>query len=166
MSKARVGAIAVAGVLALASTLLPSTLALDAIKAHEGLRTAAYLDAVQIPTICYGSTRAVYIGQKASLRECEIRLMQDATYAGRGVAHGVKVRITQGQYDALVSFVYNVGETKFYKSTLLKRINAGDCLGAGREFSRWVYAGNTRLRGLVVRREGERKLWELGCPAW
>ena len=155
-----------AGVLMLASLLIPSKPGLETIKQHEGVRTAAYLDAVQVPTICYGSTRKVYLGQRATLAQCEERLWEDATYAGRGVGRGVKVKLTQGQYDALVSFVFNLGETKFYKSTLLRKINAGDCTGAAREFDRWVFAGGKRLRGLVVRRADERKLFERDCVLW
>lgn len=162
----RVAALAGAGMLALASTFLPSQRGLDSIKAHEGVRTVAYLDAVQVPTICWGSTRKVFIGQRATLAECEERLMQDATYAGRGVARGVKVKLTQEQYDALVSFVFNIGETKFYRSTLLRKLNAGDCIGAAKEFDRWVFAGRKRLKGLVTRRAAERKLFEGGCVSW
>lgn len=158
--------VAGASVLALASALLPSDQGLKAIKAHEGVRTTAYLDAVGIPTICYGSTRGVFLGQKATLGQCEVLLKQDATYAGRGVAKGVKVKLTQDQYDALVSFVFNIGETKFYTSTLLRKINAGDCKGAAREFDRWVYAKGKKLNGLVKRRADERALFEKGCQLW
>ena len=165
-TKHRVVAVAGAGLLALASALLPSQPGLDSIKKHEGVRYTAYLDAVQVPTICYGSTRKVYIGQRATPAECEERLLEDATYAGKGVAKGVHVPLTQGQYDALVSFVSNVGETKFYRSTLLRKINAGDCWGAGAEFDRWVYAKGKRLKGLVSRRADERKQWEEGCTVW
>ena len=155
-----------AGLLVLASVLSPGPEAISTIKKHEGLRTHAYLDAVQVPTICYGSTSKVFLGQTATLAECEERLVQDATYAGKGVAKGVRVRLTQGQYDALVSFVYNVGETQFYRSTLLKRLNAGDCLGAANEFSRWVFAKGKRLRGLVQRRADERRAFMEGCTVW
>lgn len=164
--KTRVVAVAGAGLLALASALLPSQSGLDAIKKYEGVRYEAYHDAVRIPTICYGSTAGVRMGDTATPQECEDRLRRDATYAGKGVARGVKVGLTQGQYDALVSFVYNVGETQFYRSTLLRKINAGDCWGAGAEFSRWVYAQKKRLPGLVKRRADERKAWEEGCHLW
>ena len=88
-TKHSVVAVAGAGLLALASALLPSQSGLDSIKKHEGVRYTAYLDAVQVPTICYGSTRKVYIGQRATPAECEERLLEDATYAGKGVAKGV-----------------------------------------------------------------------------
>ena len=155
-----------AGLLVLASTLVPGPAAVQSVKQHEGVRTSAYLDAVQVPTICYGSTREVFIGQKATLAECEERLQADLTYAGRGVSKGVKVKLTQEQYDALVSLVFNIGETQFYKSTLLRKINAGDCLGASREFDRWVFAKGKRLPGLVSRRHSERMLFEGGCYLW
>ena len=70
--KSRVVAVAVAGagLLALAGTMLPSQSSLNAIKKHEGVRHSAYLDAVGVPTICYGSTRKVFIGQRATPAEC------------------------------------------------------------------------------------------------
>ena len=165
-TKRSVATAAGVGLLALASAMLPSKSGLDAIKKHEGVRYVAYRDAVNVPTICHGSTRKVYMGERATPAECEERLLEDATYAGKGVAKGVKVKLTQGQYDALVSFVFNVGETKFYHSTLLRKINAGDCWGAGKEFDRWVYADGKRLKGLVSRRADERKRWEEGCTLW
>ena len=164
--KTKALAVLAASTLALAGTYLPSTSGIEAIKQYEGTRTVAYLDAVGVPTICTGSTRKVFIGQTATLAQCEERLVQDATYAGKGVAHGVKVKLTQGQYDALVSFVFNLGETQFYKSTLLRKMNAGDCFGAAAEFNRWVYAKGKRLKGLVKRRAAERALFERDCVLW
>lgn len=165
-TKVRVVAGLGAGVLALASALLPSTPGVERIKRHEGVSLKAYPDAVQVPTICYGSTRGVFLGQHATLAECEQRLKEDATYAGKAVARYATHRLTQEQYDALVSFVFNLGETQFRKSTLLRKINAGDCYGAGAEFDRWVYAGGRKLRGLVKRRADERQAFESGCYAW
>lgn len=145
---------------------MPSTSGLEAIKQFEGTRTTAYLDSVNVPTICTGSTKGVYLGQSATLAECEVMLKQDVTYAGVGVARRVTVKLSQGQYDALVSFVFNLGETRFRKSTMLRKLNAGDCFGAAREFDRWVYAGGKRLRGLVTRRAAERSMFERDCHAW
>ena len=150
----------------MASTMLPSQSGLDAIKKHEGVRHSAYLDAVGVPTICYGSTRKVYMGQRATPAECEERLLEDATYAGRGVAKGVKVKLTQGQYDALVSFVFNVGAGAFSKSTMLRYINANQCEAAGTEFLRWDRAGGKRLKGLTNRRARESAAWLEDCDVW
>lgn len=162
----RVVAVAGAGVLALASTLLPSLRGTEIIKEHEGLRTSAYYDSVRVPTICYGSTGGVRIGDTATKAECDARLLRDLGEASAGVSRAVQRRITQGQYDALVSLTFNIGTTALAKSTLVRKLNAGDCLGAAREFDRWVYAKGKRLNGLVSRRAAERRLFEQGCSAW
>jgi len=70
------------------------------------------------------------------------------------------VPLTQGQFDALASFTYNLGEGQVSKSTLLKLLNAQDYQGAANEFERWVYAGNTKVNGLIRRRQNERELFE------
>lgn len=153
-------------VLAFAAYFSPSPQGTALIKQSEGLELQAYPDAVHIPTICYGSTYGVKLGQTATLQECEELLVRDATYAGKALDRHVQVQISQRQYDALVSFVYNVGETQFRTSTLLKRINAGQCKLAAAEFDRWVYAKGKKLRGLVRRRANERKLFETDCVYW
>lgn len=148
---------------AFAAALAISVAGLGFIAKHEGTRQEAYLDSVGVPTICTGSTRNVFLGQKATLAECEQRLQEDSTYAGRAVARHVQVKLTQAQYDALVSFVFNVGGGAFSRSTLLRKINAGECHAAAQEFHRWVFAGGVRLRGLVTRRAAEAALWRSGC---
>lgn len=164
----QIAGLVAAGALALATAFLPSPEQVEHTKESEGLRTHAYRDSVGVPTICYGSTRKVYIGQKATLQECEERLQEDLTYAGKGVAKLVQVKLTQGQYDALVDFTFNLGETKLRKSTLLRKLNAEDYCGAAAEFDRWVYAKNAKtgamekLPGLVKRRAGNRKMFEEG----
>jgi GH24 family phage-related lysozyme (muramidase) len=77
----------------------------------------------------------------------------------QGVNQLVKVIISQGQFDALVSFAYNLGLRSLSTSTLLRKLNAGDKQGAANEFGKWVNAGGVRLNGLVKRREAERKLF-------
>lgn len=162
----RLAALVAAGALAYASTLIPSPSGLQRITAYEGTRNVAYLDSVGVPTICTGSTRAVRIGQVAKPGECAERLREDSTYAGKALGRLVLVPVTQGQYDALVSLTFNIGGTAFGQSTLLRRLNSGDCYGTAREFDRWVYAGGKRLAGLVKRRQDERKHFERDCPVW
>jgi lysozyme len=162
----KVGTAIAAATLMAASYFLPSPQAVRDIQEHEGTKLIAYADPVGIPTICTGATLNVRLGQVATKSECDNMLVRDLTYAGKGVAHGVTHRITQGQYDALVSFVFNIGETQFYKSTLLRKINAGDCYGASKEFGRWVYAKGILLRGLVIRRAQEASRFEEGCYLW
>lgn len=148
-----------------ATALAISAAGLGFIQQSEGIRYDAYLDSVQVPTICVGSTRKVFLGQRATLQECEERLREDTSRAGKAIGRHVQVRLTQGQYDALLSLVFNIGEGNFARSTLLRKLNAGDCRGAGAEFARWVYAGKVKLRGLVLRRSGERQMFEGGCDA-
>jgi lysozyme len=76
-----------------------------------------------------------------------------------GVRTLVKVKLNQNQYDALVSFTFNLGVGALQKSTLLKKLNAGDYLGAAAQFPRWVYANKQKLPGLVTRRNEEKKLF-------
>lgn len=157
-----------AGAIALAvSALVLSPSGLETIKQHEGLRTRAYLDSAGVPTICYGSTRNVFVPSTATLAECERRLVQDTGMAGKAIQRNVKVKLTQSQYDALVDFTFNLGETNLRNSTLLKYINAGECRKAVREFSRWVYAGpkgaKKKLGGLVKRRAKNAEDFSKGC---
>ncbi|RPA32103.1 lysozyme [Shewanella vesiculosa] len=140
-----------------------SALGAAGIVAHEGMRKVAYVDPVGIVTVCAGHTKSAKLGQVKTAAECAELLKQDAADAGKSVKRLVKTPVTQRQYDALVSFVFNVGETSFAKSSLLRKINANDCWGAGKEFSRWTYAGGQQLPGLVKRRADERKEWESGC---
>lgn len=134
-----------------------------AIVAHEGMRKVAYVDPVGVVTVCAGHTATAKLGQVKTDAECLALLQQDVKHAEGAVKRLVSVPLTQEQFDALVSFVFNVGETSFARSTLLKKVNAFDCYGAGKEFSRWTHAGGRELPGLVVRRTSERKQWETGC---
>lgn len=137
-----------------------------ALKHDEGTRNVAYLDTANVWTICTGSTTGVYKGQRATDAECEARLRKDVQAAEAAVKRQVRVPLTQGQYDALVSFTFNLGEGNLRGSTLLRKANAGDCYGAGAQFDRWVYSGGKVTRGLVTRRAGERARWDAGCAAW
>lgn len=134
-----------------------------AIVAHEGLRKVAYVDPVGVVTVCAGHTSTAKLGQVKTDEECKELLKQDVKHAEAAVRRLVSAPITQQQFDALTSFVFNVGETNFAKSTLLKKVNIYDCWGAGKEFMRWTNAGGKELPGLVVRRKSEREQWETGC---
>lgn len=146
-----------------ASALVLSTAGIDLIKKYEGTEQVAYLDAVGVPTVCTGSTRNVFIGMKATTAECEQRLVEDTSYAGKAIGRMVTGKLTQNQYDALVALVFNIGEGNFAKSTLLTRLNSGQCYAAGLQFNRWVYAKGKKLRGLVARRAEESALFLTGC---
>lgn len=135
-----------------------------ALIAHfEGTRTTAYKDTVGVTTICTGHTKYVRMGDRRTLGECEQFLREDAGEAGQAVSRLVTTQLTQDQYDALTSFVFNLGAGNLQRSTLLRKINQGDCLGAVREFPRWNRAGGVVLPGLVKRRAAEAELFKKGC---
>ncbi|MGP1207088.1 MULTISPECIES: lysozyme [unclassified Serratia (in: enterobacteria)] len=134
------------------------------IKRFEGLRLQAYQDSVGVWTIGYGWTqpvagRKVGAGMAIDAATAERLLMCGVAQFEQGVERLVAVTITQGQFDALVSFAYNLGLRALEKSTLLRRLNAGDRQGAADQFGRWVNAGGVRLDGLVARRAAERALF-------
>jgi lysozyme len=133
------------------------------IQSWEGTEPVAYLDSVGVPTICTGSTKGVYVGQKAALGECEHRLIEDTTYAGKAVQRCVTAKITQGQYDALVSLAFNIGGGATCTSTLVRKLNQGDCRGAAGQFPRWNKAGGKELRGLTNRRLAEQAVFIRDC---
>ncbi|SER25788.1 lysozyme [Azotobacter beijerinckii] len=128
----------------------------------EGLRTKAYRDPVGIPTICYGHTATARIGQTRSQAECDALLRGDLGDALEQVDRLVTVPLPVERRAALASFAYNVGSGRLSGSTLLRKLNAGDAAGACAELSRWVYAGEEKLPGLVQRRATERELCEVG----
>lgn len=136
------------------------------IVSHEGTVPAVYMDPAGIPTACTGHTATVThqdVGKAVSAEVCANLLKQDLRASELAVKRLVKVPITQEQYDALVSFTFNVGEGNLRKSTLLRRLNAGQCREAAKEFSRWVYAKGKKYAGLVRRRAEEAALFATGC---
>ncbi|QVJ12736.1 lysozyme R [Pseudomonas phage PSA11] len=135
---------------------------IDAIKEHEGLRLVAYLDSVGVWTIGYGDTGPdVVKGLTITKEEAEKRLRKRLVEFEGYVNTYVKVTLKQHQFDALVSLVYNIGPTNFKTSTLLKKLNAGDYIGAADQFLVWnkgrVDGKLVVIKGLANRRAKERK---------
>lgn len=128
----------------------------------EGKENKAYLDVVNVPTICYGSTRGVQLGQYKTDKECVTLLDAEASEYVSHVLELITVPLTQGQLDALVSFTYNLGRGSLYRSTLRRKLNAGDYCGAASEFPKWNKAGGRVLKGLVKRRAQEQALFNQG----
>ena len=129
------------------------------IKKYEGLRLTAYKCPAGVWTIGHGHTAGVVMGQKITEKQADEFFDKDIKQFEDAVNSLVKVPLKQGQFDALVSFVYNVGKTAFANSTLLKMLNSGNYSGAGEQLNRWVFAGNKKLQGLVKRREEEKELF-------
>ncbi len=135
---------------------------LNLIKRWESFEDKAYPDPAtgSSPwTIGYGHTRGVRPGMTCTIEQADEWLREDVAEATRAVQDYVRVPLTQGQFDALVSFVYNVGVHNFNTSTLLKKINSQDLDGAANEFPRWNQGAGHVMLGLVRRREAERKLF-------
>ncbi|CAD5355241.1 lysozyme [Citrobacter freundii] len=134
------------------------------IKQFEGCKLTAYQDSVGVWTIGYGWTQPVdgkpiRAGMTIKQETAE-RLLKTGLVSYEGdVSRLVKVGLTQEQFDALVSFMYNLGARSLSTSTLLRKLNAGDYAGAADEFPRWNKAGGKVLNGLTRRREAERALF-------
>lgn len=130
----------------------------------EGFRDRIYKDSAGLPTIGYGHLLKKGEEKKylMGIREPEARelLRQDVAEAEKAVNSSVTVSLSRNQYNALVSFVFNVGRGNFEKSTLLKKVNAGDPEGAAKEFLKWNRAGNRVVKGLTNRRKVEAALFE------
>ena len=123
----------------------------------EGLSLEAYEDCAGVPTIGYGHTKNVKLGDRISKYWAKELLKDDVREVAQQVQE-LNVAQTQGQFDALVSFTFNLGIGRLKSSTLLKVIREGGSKSAiKKEFKRWVYAGGKRLRGLELRREWEAK---------
>lgn len=140
-----------------ASALSLSAAAIIGIAAWEGFREHAYDDGVGVQTIGFGTTAGVKPGDRIDPVRALVRLGSDADAISREMVKCIKVPIAQNEFDAYASFAYNVGSTAFCRSTLAKKLNAGDYAGACAELLRWTKAGGRVLPGLVKRRQAEHK---------
>ncbi len=130
------------------------------IRKFEGLRLSAYLCPAEKLTIGYGHTGAdVKRGMKISVEQANELLLGDVAKFERSVNELVTVAMTQGMFDALVCFAFNLGAGSLKSSTLQKKLNSGDKLGAAEEFQKWNKALGKVLPGLTARRSAERELF-------
>lgn len=119
-------------------------------------RGRPYLDPVGVLTVCDGHTGPdIDPSRVYSDAECDAWTREDLAEAEAAVQRLVRVPLSKWQRAALIDFVYNVGAGNLAKSTLLRRLNAGDYDGACAEYRRWVYAGGRKFQGLVNRREAD-----------
>ena len=139
-----------------------STKGFALIKSFEGLRLTAYSDPATgaAPwTIGYGATRGVTKGMTITSEQAERMLQNDIARFEPELESLVKVPLSQNQWDALMSFVYNLGSANLASSMLLKLLNAGDYARAADQFPRWNKAGGKELPGLTKRRAAEQALF-------
>ncbi len=133
---------------------------IDLIKNFESLQLRVYVDPVGIPTIGYGHTNGVTMATRPIVvSQADRFLAEDIEEYEAGVTAAVKVPLNQNQFDALVSFSFNLGIGSLQRSTLLKHLNAGKLAQAVAEFPRWNMAGGKALAGLTRRRAAEARLF-------
>lgn len=136
-----------------------SKVGIDLIKKYEGFKPGAYRCSAGVWTIGYGTTHGVKQGEIITRKKAEEHLLKHLSGVEKTIEEYVTVNLTQNQYDALASFIYNVGEGNFVKSTLLKRLNKKDTFGAAQEFPKWKKANGTIFEDLKRRRAEERALF-------
>lgn len=136
-----------------------SAVGLLTIAKWEGFSDHAYIPvAGDVPTIGFGSTEGVRMGDTITVPKAIERLHRDTEKAESAIGRCVKVPLAQHEYDAFTSFAFNVGSEAFCSSTLVKKLNEADYAGACAELKRWVYVDGRRVQGLVNRRESEYRL--------
>ena len=136
-----------------AAGIIAATMAF--VQPHEGRVLRTYFDPVGVLTACDGNTLVAIPGAIYTPEECDLLLLADTIHAVIAVEKLVKVEMTDGEWIALSSFVYNLGWRALQRSTLLRLLNAGDRAGAAAQIEKWVHGGGRVLPGLVRRREGE-----------
>lgn len=138
-----------------------SAAGLELLKQSEGFRSRTYLDVAGYPTIGFGHrlVHPEYFPDGISEEQGEAMLLNDVRGAEQAVGRLVKVALRQGQFDALVDFVFNLGEGQLAASTLLKDLNDGQYHAAAGQLLRWDHAGAEEVASLKARRAVEFKLW-------
>lgn len=148
------------------SASFPSDSVLDKLRELEGFSAVPYADPVgqsRLYSIGYGyQLRAGEYYKNMTKEIANTLLYKVVSEVTQSISRNVKVALNQNQYDALTLFVYNVGQPAFYKSTLLRKLNDGDYLGAANEFQRWTLAGGKHVAALTQRRAYERDLFNAG----
>lgn len=133
---------------------------LELLKKFEGCKLKTYRCVAGVLTIGYGHTgKDVTEGKVITQQEADELLAKDLQRFEEGVADLLRVKVTENQFSALVSFAYNIGLNALSGSTLLKKLNEGDTEGAAAQFVRWNKAGGKAVQGLTNRREAERDLF-------
>lgn len=133
-------------------------IAIPLVALWEGLSLTPYRDPVGIMTVCYGETHAEM--RRYTKQECQLMLQESLAAHGVAITPCLPDGLPAHVQAASLSFAYNVGASAFCKSTMARKLKAGDIPGACAELSRWVYAKGQMLPGLVKRRAAERAMCE------
>jgi lysozyme len=129
-------------------------------ESFEGLKLTSYQDSVGVWTIGYGHTNGVQQGQTITMQQAEAFLVADVAWAVAFVNHVLTVLVTQGEFDALVDFVFNLGSGTLAHSTLLQLVNSGNFAAAANEFEKFDHAGGVVVAGLLRRRVAEKQIFQ------
>lgn len=132
---------------------------INLVKFFEGLRLKAYQDEGGVWTIGYGHTAGVKAGDSCTQEQADRWLKDELENAADFVRNSVEVELTQGQFDAIVDFVYNLGPRAFKYSTLRSLIQSGQMDRAANEFPRWNHVNGKVSKGLTARRLAEQKMF-------
>ena len=132
---------------------------IELIKQFEGLRLEAYQCSAGVWTIGWGHTSGVKQGDKITTEQALDFLRSDLEKFENAINNLVTVKLNQNQYDALVSFVFNIGINAFKQSTMLKFLNAGHYPLAAGQFDLWIYSSGKKTQGLINRRKKEKDLF-------
>lgn len=149
-----------------------SAAGLIAIAGFEGFSEEVYIPVPgDLPTVGFGhADPRLTVGGRISKQQALDFLSQDVQEAERAVQKCVHVPLTQFEFDAYVSFAYNVGERQFCSSTLVRKLNTGDYSGACEGLKAWVYSGGIKYKGLETRRKIETLICKTGqypeTPTW
>lgn len=143
------------------AALVLSAAGLVGIVGYEGFTDKAVIPIPgDVPTIGFGTTDGVKLGDKITAPVALARALQDVQRFEGALKRCIRVPLHQYEYDAFLSLSYNIGATAFCNSTLVRKLNSGDYPGACAEISRWNRAGGREVRGLTIRREKERATCE------
>jgi lysozyme len=144
-----------------------SAAGLALLKQSEGFRGNTYLDVAGIPTIGYGHKLLPGESYPNGIAEAQATLIlsRDVALSEGAVSRLARVPLTQGQFDALVDFVFNLGQGRLASSTLLKDLNAGQSDAAALQLLQWDHSGARELTALKTRRAAEYQLWTGQIPA-
>ena len=146
---------------------------INLIKKWEGLKLKAYLCSAGVPTLGYGTIKKpdgtkIQLGMICTEDEAEEWLKYEIEEKSKSIMKLIKIPLTDNHLAAIISLTYNIGEGAFAKSTLLKKLNAGDMQGAADQFLVWNKVKDPKtgkfvaVKGLTNRREDERNLFLFG----
>ena len=126
----------------------------------EGFSSTVYRCQAGVPTIGFGHTKDVTEGQTITKEDALRLLMSELSTLQKALASVIHVDVTEGQFVAILSLVYNIGMWKFRTSTLLRELNKENFVNAGNEFARWIYVKRQPNEGLMRRRAKEREVFD------